>query len=155
MVIFSQRWDGNEFFWGYHCYQWFFNCFATTEPLPLNVSSLIDHWHRWFFNGFRKILVRWSTMVLASLKDIKKLTIVINPILWRMYFMMEKQDKWIFGSFQSSHATLQTKSKLFGLLGPHFATIAKFPWFSKAPSPLNGMVWDNHWIQWFFWWFWG
>ena len=45
---------------------------------------------------------------------------------------------------------LKTKSKQFGLLGPHFATIAKFQWFSKAPSPLNGMVWGNHWVQWFF-----
>ena len=54
MVIFSQRWDGNEFFWGYHCYQWFFNGFATTEPSPLNVFSLIDHCYRWFFNGFPK-----------------------------------------------------------------------------------------------------
>ena len=89
-------------------------------------------------------------MVLASLKDIKKLAIAIYPILWQMYFMIEKKDKWIPRSFQSSHAILQTKSKLFGLLGPHFATIAKFQWFSKAPSPLNGMVWDNHWIQWFF-----
>ena len=42
---------------------------------------------------------------------------------------------------------LTTKSTL---LAPHFATIAKFQWFSKAPSPLNGMVWDNHWVQWFF-----
>ena len=45
---------------------------------------------------------------------------------------------------------LKTKSKLFKLLRPQFATIAKFQWFSKAPSPLNGMVWDNHWVQWFF-----
>ena len=45
---------------------------------------------------------------------------------------------------------LKTKLKLFGLLGPHFATIAKFRWFSKAPSPLNGMVWGNHWFRWFF-----
>ena len=44
----------------------------------------------------------------------------------------------------------KTKSKLIGLLRPQFATIAKFQWFSKAPSPLNGMVWDNHWVQWFF-----
>ena len=80
----------------------------------------------------------------------KKLTIAIYPIVWQMYFTMEKEEKWIPRSFKSSHGILPTKSKLFGLLGPHFATIAKFQWFSKAPSPLNGMVWDNHWIQWFF-----
>ena len=44
---------------------------------------------------------------------------------------------------------LKTKSKLFGLFGQHFAAIAKFQWFSKAPSPLNGMVLGNHWVQWF------
>merc|ERR1719209_511448 len=44
----------------------------------------------------------------------------------------------------------KTKSKLIGLLRPQFATIAKFQWFLKAPSPLNGMVWGNHWVQWFF-----
>ena len=37
-----------------------------------------------------------------------------------------------------------------GLSNPVFATIANFQWFSKAPSPLNGMVWGNHWVQWFF-----
>ena len=30
-----------------------------------------------------------------------------------------------------------------------FATIANFQWFSKLPSPLNGMVEGNHWDQWF------
>ena len=44
---------------------------------------------------------------------------------------------------------LKTKSKLIGLLRPQFATIAKFQWFSKSPSPLNGMVEGNHWDQWF------
>ena len=50
----------------------------------------------------------------------------------------------------TSFYRLKTKFKLFGLLRPRYATIAKFQWFSKAPSPLNGMVWDNHWVQWFF-----
>ena len=48
----------------------------------------------------------------------------------------------------SPFCRLKTKSKLFELSGQHFATIAKFQWFSKAP--LNGMVWGNHWVQWFF-----
>ena len=39
-----------------------------------------------------------------------------------------------------SFCRLKTKSKPFGLLRPQFTTIAKFQWFSKAPSPLNGMV---------------
>ena len=57
--------------------------------------SLIDHWHRWFFNGFPQILVRWSTMVLARLKDLKKLAIAKYPIFWQMHLMIEKGDKWI------------------------------------------------------------
>ena len=36
-----------------------------------------------------------------------------------------------------------------GLLAHSFATIANFQWFSKLPSPLNGMVEANHWDQWF------
>ena len=36
-----------------------------------------------------------------------------------------------------------------GLLAHSFATIANFQWFSKLPSPLNGMVEGNHWDQWF------
>ena len=36
-----------------------------------------------------------------------------------------------------------------GLLAHSFATIASFQWFSKLPSPLNGMVEGNHWDQWF------
>merc|ERR1719362_1457066 len=30
-----------------------------------------------------------------------------------------------------------------------YATIANFQWFSKFPSPLNGMVEGNHWDRWF------
>ena len=36
-----------------------------------------------------------------------------------------------------------------GLLAHSFATIANFQWFSKLPSPLNGMVEGNHCDQWF------
>ena len=36
-----------------------------------------------------------------------------------------------------------------GLSAHSFATIANFQWFSKFPSPLNGMVEGNHWDQWF------
>ena len=43
VVIFSSRWDGNDFFLGNHCMQWFFNGFAATVPPPLNVFLQIDH----------------------------------------------------------------------------------------------------------------
>ena len=36
-----------------------------------------------------------------------------------------------------------------GLSAHSFATIANFQWFSKFPSPLNGMGEGNHWDQWF------
>ena len=36
-----------------------------------------------------------------------------------------------------------------GLSAHSFATITNFQWFSKLPSPLNGMVEGNHWDQWF------
>ena len=71
-------------------FQWFWK-----EPSPLNVFSLIDHWHRWFFNDFPQILVRWSTMVLALSKDLKKLANATYPIFWQMHLMIEKGDKWI------------------------------------------------------------
>ena len=68
--------------------------------------------------------------------------------------MIEKRDTWIpqiISEFQGHFWDWRQNQNCFcGLLGPHFATIAKFQWFSKAPSPLNGMVWDNHWVQWFF-----
>ena len=150
MVIFSQRWDGCDFFEGTIAIDGF-----SMVLLPLNhhhwmFFSLTDHWHQWFFNGFPQVLVRWLTMVLALLKDLKKLAIAKYPIFWQIHLMIEKGDNWIPQIISEFPGHFADKSKLLGLSGPHFATIAKFQWFSKAPSPLNGMVWDNHWIQWFF-----
>ena len=92
-------------------------------------------------------------MVLARSKDLKKarnrhiLNFLTNKLDDRERRQMNLPDHV---KVPMSFCRLKTKSKLFGLLRPQFATIAKFQWFSKAPSPLNGMVWDNHWIQWFF-----
>ena len=36
-----------------------------------------------------------------------------------------------------------------GLSAHSLAAIGNFQWFSKLPSPLNGMVEGNHWDQWF------
>ena len=63
-----------------------------------------------------------------------------------MHLMIEKGNKWI----PQIISELPRHFADVGLLGPHFATIAKFQWFWKAPSPLNGMVRGNHWVQWFF-----
>ena len=92
-------------------------------------------------------------MVLARSKDLKKarnrhiLNFLTNKLDDRERRQMNLPDHV---KVPMSFCRLKTKSKLFGLLRPQFATIAKFQWFSKAPSPLNGMVWDNHWVQWFF-----
>ena len=47
------------------------------------------------------------------------------------------------------HVDLKLVDVFVGLLAHSFATIANFQWFSKLPSPLNGMVEGNHWDQWF------
>ena len=52
MVIFFQRWDGDIIFSGHHCHRWFSNGFVTYRPSPLNVFSQVNHWKRWFFDGF-------------------------------------------------------------------------------------------------------
>ena len=36
-----------------------------------------------------------------------------------------------------------------GLSAHSLVAIGNFQWFSKLPSPLNGMVEGNHWDQWF------
>ena len=41
MVIFTRRWDGNDFDRGHHYFQWFFNGFAATGPSPLNVLHVL------------------------------------------------------------------------------------------------------------------
>ena len=38
---------------------------------------------------------------------------------------------------------------IFGSDDMIYLTIAIFRWFSKQPSPLNGMVGGNHSVQWF------
>ena len=46
-----------------------------------------------------------------------------------------------FLRFETGCCVWWTFSALF------FPTIANFQWFSKLPSPLNGMVEGNHWDQ--------
>ena len=46
----------------------FFNGFTIPCPSPLNVYLQINHWNRWFFDGFSQIQVRWSAMVLTLKK---------------------------------------------------------------------------------------
>ena len=144
MVIFSQPWDGNETFQGTIAIDGF-----SMVLLPLNHHHwMFLHWLTIdiddFFNGFPQILVRWSTMVLARLKDLKKLAIATYPIFWQMHFMIKKGDKWtpqIISEFPGHFAEL----KLFGLLRPHFATIQRhhhlwMEWL-VATIGFNGFLW--------------
>ena len=86
-------------------FQWF--CFHCTEP------SLIDHCHQWFFNSYPQIFVSWSTVVLACLKDLKKLAIATYPILWQMHLMIEKGNNRSQGhSRVPTHAILQSEDKV-------------------------------------------
>ena len=140
MVIFSQRWDGNDFFWGYHCYRWFFDGFDTTEPSPLNVFftdwPLTSMVFQWFSTNS-------GTMVndgFGLFKRPKKLKIARDPILGQTH-LINRERLWMKSSdhFRGPRPFYRLKTKST-LSGPHFATIAKFQWFSKAPFPLNGMV---------------
>ena len=67
--------------------------------LPLNHHHwMFFHWLTIAIDGFQwfpQILVRWSTMVLAHLKDLKKLAIATYPIFWQILLMIEKVEKWI------------------------------------------------------------
>ena len=166
MVIFSERWDGNEFFWGYHCYQWFFNGFATTEPSPLNVFFIDQPLASMVFQWFSP---KSGTMVNNGFGPFKRhkkacnchiLNFLTNKLNDTKRRQMNLTDHV---KVTMSFCRLKTKSKPFGLLRPQFTTIAKFQWFSKAPSPLN--VWfgatigfngfsmvlgsRNHWFRWF------
>ena len=98
-------------------------------------------------------------MVFARSKDLKKarnrhiLNFLTNKLDDRERRQMNLTDHV---NVSMSFCRLKTKSKLIGLLRPQFATIAKFQWFSKAPSltiewnglgqPLGSMVFQ---------WFWG
>ena len=70
----------------------------------------------------------------------KKLKIATDPILRQMH-LINRERIWMKSSdhFRVPRPFYRLKTKST-LSGPHFATIAKFQWFSKAPSPLNGMV---------------
>ena len=49
MVVFLQRWNGDG--------HWKFS------PSPSMVPGRINHWQRWFFNGFSNFGDQWFTMV--------------------------------------------------------------------------------------------
>ena len=105
------------------------NVFFTDWPL----LSMVFQW-------FPQILVRWSTMVLACLKDLKNSKLPQIPF-WKKMHLINRERIWMKSSdhFRVPRPFYRLKTKST-LSGPHFATIAKFQWFSKAPLPLNGMV---------------
>ena len=54
-----------------------------------------------------------------------------------MVLAVNRQKKAYFARFKLVVVVVE-------ILNPIFATIEKFQWFSKAPSPLNEMVRGNH-----------
>ena len=117
-------------------FQWFYfywtitiECFFTDWPL----TSMVFQWFS----------TNSGTMVndgFSLFKRPKKLKIARDPILGQTH-LINRERVWMKSSdhfrVPGPFCRLTTKSTL---LAPHFATIAKFQWFSKAPSPLNGMV---------------
>ena len=107
-LIRLQRWsffhnDGMvmKFFWGFHCYQRFFNGFATTELLPLNVFF---HWLtidiNGFFNGFPQVLVR--ARIWCELK---------KGVFFGNFSQIQKLSR-LPGNFPDCPETFQTVQKL-------------------------------------------
>ena len=149
--IFSLKiWDAIIFFRKKHWYRWFFKVFSTTKPSPLIFSYklTID------FNQFSVGFPNQGTKVnngFGCKKYLKKRSIVTYVLLWQMGVIIQIEYEWIPLPLQFCRPEENIKD-FFDFLGPVFATIGKFNWFqlfSKAPWPLNGMVWGNHLIQWF------
>ena len=67
---FFKRCDGNVFFQGTIANDGFSMVLLLPDHHHWMFFLQIDHWQRWFFNGFSQIQVRWSTMVLVE-KDHK------------------------------------------------------------------------------------
>ena len=119
-------------------------CFFRDGPL----ISMVFQWFSW-------ILVQWSAMVLASKKP------KIARKLWHIlfcyhcaYYFRIREHKMLHFTIPHHVSKFFFRFKfvcfMFLVLWAHsFATIAELQWFSKVPSPLNGMVGGNHWDQWF------
>ena len=110
-------------------------------------------------NGFSMVFPNSGAMISDGFdleKDLKMRIIVTDPILRELCVLFRIQITLLLVNFMCK-STLKDSIFLifkvgccvFGLSALTFATIANFQWFSKLPSPLNGMVEGNHWDQWF------
>ena len=111
----------------------------------------MDHWYQWFSNGFLEFWrngQRWfwprKNLKLHENCDISYFATTVRIIL-------ELENiKCFISQFLTMYPCQFQSYRVFLVLWAHsFATIAELQWFSKVPSPLNGMVGGNHWDQWF------
>ena len=139
-------------------FQWFF----LPGPSPLNVFLEMDHWYQWFSNGFLEFWCngqRWfwprKNLKLRENCDISYFATTVRIIL-----ELENIKCFIsqfltmypcqFQSYRVLFFRFKVVCFVFLVLWAHsFATIAELQWFSKVPSPLNGMVGGNHPVRWF------
>ena len=148
MVIFSQWWNGNDFFEGtiaidgfsmvlillnHHHWMFFFTDWPLTSMVfqwfSPNSGTMVNNGFGLFKKDLRSPQIpSWDKCTWLYRKDMNEILRVPWPFCW-----------------------LKTKSTL---LGPHLATIDKLQWFSKAPSPLNGMVMVKPLVSMVFQWFW-
>ena len=105
-------------------------------------------------DGFSMVFPNSGAMVSDGFdleKDQQMRIIVTDPILRELCVLFRIQITLLLVNFRCK-STL--KDSFFfnfklvvvfvGLSAHSFATIANFQWFSKLPSPLNGMVEANH-----------
>ena len=82
-------------------------------------------------------------------KDLKKSTIATHPILGQIDFIIQKGDKEFPGHLRIPQPFCRLGNKIkintfWTFKAPVVTTIAKFKQFSKAPSPLNRIVWSKY-----------
>ena len=86
----QKRWDGNAFFWEYHCYQYFFNGFASTEPSPLNVFHWISQiWStvflQSFYQYFCEYLAAWAAEWQLEVGPWRGPRLLVLSILFKLF----------------------------------------------------------------------
>ena len=150
MVFFLQWWNGDGF--------WKFS------PSPLMERYLLNHWQRWFFNGFSNFEDQWFTMVTRFSQNEILDKMRVNEDLSETKHGMKSTSTQVDinqGTSCSRHCKkiflIFQKLSLVCLIsasarhkGRKFTTIAKNQWFLRWPLPLMEWYLLNHWDQWFF-----
>ena len=159
MVKFSRRWNGDGFF----LQRWNGDGFWKFSPSPLMEWYLLNHWQRWFFNGFSNFEDQWFTMVTRFSQNEILDKMRVNEDLFATKHGMKSTSTQVDinqGTSCSIHCKkiflIFQKLSLVCLIsasarhkGRKFTTIAKNQWFLRWPLPLMEWYLLNHWDQWF------